>query len=155
MRSQARTLMKGVVWVAAAMVVIVVLHLGGPFALRLGQFSPLLGAFIGGTLVLASVFTPMSSREDAEPWTGHEQMAWTLIGFGIILWGLGETFWRYYISIGQSPFPSVADIGYSSFPPLVFIGLLLQPSPGSGSRRILLLMDSLISMGSILAIAWY
>jgi hypothetical protein len=137
------------------MVVIVVLHIGGTVALRVGQFSPLIGAFIGGALVLTSVLLPMRKSENAEPWIGYEQVGWVLIGLGIIMWGIGETFWRYFVSIGQAPFPSVADIGYSIFPVLIFIGLLLQPSSESGGNRFLLLMDSLISMGSILAIAWY
>src|SRR5215469_3180349 len=154
MYSLSRTLFKGVVWVEGAMVIIVVLHIGGTFAHRVGQLSPLTGAFIGGTLVLSSVLLPMRKGENTEPWIGYEQAGWVLIGLGVIMWGIGETFWRYYISIGQAPFPSVADIGYSSFPVLVFIGLLLQPSSESGGRRFLLLMDSLICMGSILAIAW-
>src|SRR6266487_631968 len=155
MYSLSRTLVKGVVWVGVAMVVIVVLQIGGLFALRVGQFSPLTGAFIGGALVLSSALLPMRKRENTEPWIGHEQAGWVLIGLGVIMWGIGESFWRYYMSIGQAPFPSAADIGYSIFPVLVFIGLLLQPSSESGGKRFLLLMDSLISMGSILAIAWY
>jgi hypothetical protein len=155
MYSLSRTLVKGVAWVGVAMIVIVVLHIGGLFALRVGQFSPLTGAFIGGALVLSSALLPMRKREITEPWIGHEQAGWVLIGLGVIMWGIGESFWRYYMSIGQAPFPSAADIGYSIFPLLVFIGLLLQPSSESGGKRFLLLMDSLISMGSILAIAWY
>lgn len=155
MYSLSRTLVKGVSWVGVAMVVIVVLHIGGTVAQRVGQFSPLTGAFIGGTLVLSSVLLKMRNRENTEPWIGYEQAGWVLIGLGVIMWGIGETFWRYYVSIGQAPFPSVADIGYSGFPVLIFIGLLLQPSSESGGRRFLLLMDSLISMGSILAIAWF
>ena len=139
MYSLSRTLVKGVGWVGVAMVVIVVLHLGGILAQRVGQFSPLTGAFIGGALVLSSVLLPMRKREHTEPWIGHEQAGWVLIGLGIILWGIGETFWRYFVSIGQAPFPSVADIGYSSFPVLIFVGLLLQPSSESGGRRFLLL----------------
>jgi hypothetical protein len=155
MYSLSRTLVKGVAWLGVAMVVIVVLNIGGLFALRVGQFSPLTGAFIGGALVLSSVLLPMRKRENTEPWIGHEQAGWVLIGLGVIMWGIGESFWRYYMSVGQAPFPSAADIGYSIFPVLVFIGLLLQPSSESGGKRFLLLMDSLISMGSILAIAWY
>src|SRR5579863_9464655 len=157
MQSRANTLtvLKAVGWIAAAMIVIVVFHLGGTIALRIGQFSPLTGAFIGGALTLGSVLYPRSRRENAEPWIKFEQVAWLLIGLGVVMWGFGESFWRYYISMGQTPFPSSADIGYSAFPLLVFAGLLLQPSPGSGSRRLLLLLDSLISMGSILALAWF
>ena len=153
-RTNVPTIIKVVMWVAAAMIIIVVFHLGGTIALRVGQFSPLTGAFIGGALTLGSVFYPRSRRENVEPWIKFEQVAWLLIGQGVVMWGFGESFWRYYVSMGQAPFPSTADIGYSTFPLLVFAGLLLQPSPGSGSRRLLLLMDSLISMGSVLALAW-
>lgn len=150
-----RTLIKAVGWLGLGMVAIVVFHLGGTIALRVGQFSPLTGAFIGGILVLISVFSPIRRGESAEPWIGKEKLGWMLIGLGVILWGAGESFWRYYVSIGQAPFPSFADIGYSAFPLCIFVGLMLQPSAESGGNRLLMLMDSLISMGSILALAWY
>src|SRR6266568_2009610 len=150
-----RVILKGVGWIGLGMVAVVVFHLGGPIALRVGQFSPLMGAFLGGALVLCSVLSPIKRDSNAEPWIGTEQLSWLLIGVGIICWGIGESFWRYYVSIGQTPFPSTADIGYTLFPLLIFVGLLLQPPAESGSKRFLVLMDSLISMGSILAIAWY
>jgi hypothetical protein len=155
MDSSIRTLIKAVAWVGAAMVVIVVFHLGGSIALRVGQFSPLIGAFIGGSLVLFSATYPRPRHDPGEPWIGFEQLSWLLIGFGIILWGTGESFWRYYISQNQTPFPSLADIGYSTFPILLFAGLLLQPAADAQGKRIVLIMDSLISMGSIFALAWY
>src|SRR5713101_8813228 len=99
MYSLSRTLVKWVVWVGVAMVVIVMLHIGGLFALRVGQFSPLTGAFIGGALVLSSALLPMRKRENTEPWIGYEQAGWVLIGLGVIMWGIGESFWRYYMSI--------------------------------------------------------
>lgn len=155
MNSLSRTVITWVAWVAAGMIIIVVFHIGGTFAHLVGQFSPLAGAFIGGCLTLCSVAIPRSKREKTEPWIGFERLSWLLIGLGVIMWGIGDTFWRYYISIGQTPFPSLADIGYSSFPLLAFAGLLLLPSPNVKSKRFILLMDSLISMGSIFAIAWY
>jgi hypothetical protein len=106
-------------------------------------------------MVLASVLSAIRRGEVAEPWIGREKLSWLLIGLGVMAWGTGEAFWRYYVSLGQTPFPSTADIGYSLFPLLIFTGLLLQPPAESGSKRLLVLMDSLISMGSILAIAWY
>ncbi len=151
-----RTIVKSVFWLALAMVIIVVFHIGSSeFVLRVGQFSPLTGAFVGGCLALISVTSLRQRKENTEAWINYEQGGWILIGLGVMMWGFGESFWRYYISIGQSPFPSLADIGYSSFPVLVFAGLLLQPSSGAGRKRTMLLLDSFIAMGSILAIAWY
>lgn len=156
MNSTARFVVRSVAWIGVLMLFIVVFHIGGSaISLRVGQFSPLIGAFSGGFLTLISAILPTQRREATEPWLRNERLAWTLIGFGVILWGFGESFWRYYMSIGQSPFPSMADVGYFSFPLLVFAGLLLQPPSGAGRKRLLLLLDSLISMGSILAIAWY
>lgn len=150
-----RTVVKAVGWIGLGMVLVVVFHLGGTVALHVGQFSPLTGAFIGGAMVLFGALSPIRRNEAAEPWISREKLSWILIGLGIIMWGLGESNWRYYIAIGQQPFPSTADLGYSIFPLFVFVGLLLQPPAESGSKRVLVLMDSLISMGSILAIAWY
>lgn len=155
MQSFWRTIVKAVGWIGLGMVIVVVFHLGGTVALRVGQFSPLTGAFIGSIMVLSSVLSPIRRGENAEPWIGREKLGWILIGLGILMWGLGESNWRYYISMGQTPFPSTADIGYTAFPLFIFTGLLLQPPSESGSKRVLVLMDSLISMGSILAIAWY
>lgn len=155
MHSLSRTVIRSVIWIGAGMIFIVVFHIGGGIAHTIGQFSPLTGAIIGGSLALFSAAAPRSKNERTEPWIGLEQLSWLLIGFGVIMWAAGEAFWRYYMAKGQAPFPSTADIGYSSFPPLAFIGLLLLPSSGVKSRRVILLMDSLIAMGSIFALAWY
>lgn len=150
-----RTLIKVIIWVGAAMVGIVVLHLGGVFALRVGQFAPVIGAYIGGSLAFVSACLPRKNYEKTEKWIGFEQFSWILIGFGILMWAMGDSFWRYFVSIGQSPFPSIADAGYSLFPLFAFVGLLLLPRPGTRTNRLVLLMDSLISMGSLLALSWY
>ena len=146
---------KTLMWIGIGMTVIVIFHLGGSFAHSVGQFSPLVGAFLGGGITLYCASISMRRGEQAEAWTGLEQISWLLIGIGMITWGLGESVWRYYISVGQTPFPSMADAGYTLFPLLAFAGLLLQPAPANRNKRMVLVMDSCISMGSIFAIAWY
>ncbi len=155
MYSHRRAVIGSVSGVGILMIFILGLHLGGERVVKVGLYSQLVGAFIGGILTLISIHTPFRRGEDAESWLGREQLAWTFIGCGCMVWGIGECFWRYYLSIGQNPFPSLADIGYSGLPPLVFLGLILQPSAGTGRRRTVILLDSIISMGSILAIAWF
>jgi hypothetical protein len=132
-------------------ILFILFHLGG----IAWEFSQLAGAIVGGTITLIAVNAPVQDDEAVEPWLGRERIAWILIGCGCLMWGFGESFWRYFILTGQSPFPSQADIGYASLPPLIFFGMLLQPSSGSGRARLLLLLDSVISMGALLAIAWY
>lgn len=140
---------------AVVMVAILGLHVGDTAFLKVGDFSPLVGAFCGGILVLISVNIPMGAKERIEPWLKREQLAWNLIGCGCLAWGLGECFWRYYLAQGQSPFPSLADLGYSFLPPLCFLGLMLQPFGKSNQRQVFLALDSLISMGALLSIAWF
>jgi hypothetical protein len=156
MRSLMRIVLYSVAGVAAVMALILAFHLGGPEVLSIGKYSQLIGAFTGGFLAIISVNVPFKRGENAEPWLGRERLAWTLIGAGCIAWGIGESFWRWYLGHGNpNPFPSAADFGYSALPPLIFLGLVLQPSSGSGRKRAMVLLDSLISMGAILAIAWF
>ena len=155
MHSHFRAVIGSVSGVAILMIFLLGFHLGGQDLLHVGIFSPLTGALIGGTLVLVSVNIQFHREENAEPWLGRERLAWTLIGCGCIAWGIGECFWRYYVANGQNPFPSLADFGYSSFSPLVFLGLTLQPfSKSEAHKRRFLLLDSLIAMGALLSIAW-
>lgn len=155
MRSHFHTVLGSLAALAALMILFLVFHIGGDSLAKIGTYSALVGAFVGGILGLVSIRTPLRQEENAEPWLKREQLAWTLIGSGCMMWGIGECFWRYYVAQGQSPFPSLADSGYSCFPPLVFTGLMLQPFAKSGSKRIYLLLDSLIAMGALLSIAWF
>src|SRR6266496_3867677 len=121
MSSHFRAVIGSVSGIAILMIVILGFHLGGEGLLHVGTYSALLGAFIAGTLVLVSVNIPFRREENAEPWLGRERLAWTLIGCGCIAWVIGESFWRYYVAQGQSPFPSLADLGYSFCSPLIFL----------------------------------
>jgi hypothetical protein len=132
------------------MALFMLFHLGG----NVWRFVQLFGALVGGTIALISINIPRHSDETTEPLLSRERLAWTLVGCGLLVWGFGESIWRYYIINNQNPFPSYADLGYSALPPFIFAGMLLLPSSGS-HRRILLLIDSLISMGALFAIGWY
>jgi hypothetical protein len=155
MHSYSRIVIGSVLGIAALMIFLLGFHVAVQGPLSIGNFSPLLGAFIGGTLALVCVTLPRRQQEDSEPWLGQERLAWTLVGCGCIAWGLGESVWRFYEALGQTPFPSLADVGYASFPPLVFTGLLLLPSSKRGQRRTFFLLDSLIAMGALLSMAWF
>jgi hypothetical protein len=144
-------LIGSVIFIAFLMGLLVLFHLGGVT----WRFAQLTGAIIGGVLTLYAARKRVREDEDVEPWLGREQLAWTLVGCGLLMWGVGESIWRYYLFTNQKPFPSYADIGYSSLPPLVFIGMLLIPSSGVGRRKIMMVFDSLIAMGAMLAIGWY
>jgi hypothetical protein len=152
MRAVSRNFIGGVIAFDFLIVLFILFHLGG----ITWEFSQLVGAIVGGSITLfAALLTPVRDDEMVEPWLGRERIAWILIGCGCLMWGFGESFWRYFILMKQNPFPSQADIGYSALPPLVFLGMMLQPSSGSVRRRLLFVLDSVISMSALLAIAWY
>jgi hypothetical protein len=129
--------------------------LGGAGALSPRNFCPLVGAIIGGALVLICTNRANRQREAEETWLKNERLAWNLIGLGLVAWAIGEALWRYYRAVGLNPFPSLADFGYSCYPPLVFAGLILLPSAQSTQKRRFLVLDSLISVGALLSIAWF
>src|SRR5579863_8079281 len=151
MRSYSRNVIGAVITFDCLIILFLLVHLGG----IAWEFSQLAGAIVGGTITLFAVIVPVRDDETVEPWLGRERVAWFLIGCGCLMWGFGESFWRFFILTNRTPFPSQADIGYASFPPLIFLGMLLQPSSGSGRARLLLVLDSVISMGALLAIAWF
>ena len=156
MHPHIRIVIGSIISVSIVMMLILGLHIGGAALLRFGVYSPLLGAFTGGCLVLVSISIPIKQRENVELWSKYEKLSWALIGASCIAWGIGECFWRYYIAHGENPFPSLADIGYSSFLPLAFPGLLLQKvNKGPTNRRAFLLLDSLIATGALLSIGWF
>lgn len=151
MDKKLRVVLGGVTGVGVCVIFAGLFHLGG----NAWRFSQLACAILGGCLTLFAATAPKRYDEQIEPWLGYERLAWIFIGCGLLFWGMGESIWLYYTFSNLSPFPSLADVGYSSLPPLVFIGLLLQPSSGIGSRRLLVLLDSLIAMVSMLTIGWY
>lgn len=165
LNSWSRYLLGIVVGIALLMILLLGLHpllvptLGqNPLAAAIlndSLYSQLFGALLGGTLVIVSVLAPIRFGEEAEPWLGRERLAWLLIGAGAVLWGLGESAYRYELAHNLPNFPALSDLGYAALPPLMFAGLLLQPDSDSGRGRLLVLLDSLISMGAILAIAWF
>jgi hypothetical protein len=146
-----RYIVVAIVGIALLLALLVLFHLGGVA----WQFSQLTGAIIGGILALFSAWSHIRHDENVEGWVEYEQVSWMLVGCGLLMWAFGESVWRYYVLTHQSPFPSPADIGYASLPPLVFAGLLLQPSSDVRRGKLLVFFDSLIAMGAMLTIGWY
>ncbi len=57
---------------------------------------------------------------------GAERSAWGLIGAALLFWALADVYWTAVVQgPGPDPFPSLADIGYLAFYPLVFAGMAL------------------------------
>ena len=77
---------------------------------------------------------------------------WFILGLAVAAQTLGDTTWFYLdVILGTEVFPSVADIFFLAFYPLVLIGLLSLPSaPMKSTERLRFLLDLAI----ILITAW-
>lgn len=60
--------------------------------------------------------------------------AWRLFALGLLGQFAGQLAFQVYGLIGQTPYPSIADVFYLSFYPLMLLGLLSLSPPSRGNR---------------------
>jgi diguanylate cyclase (GGDEF)-like protein/PAS domain S-box-containing protein len=85
------------------------------------------------------------------------RIAWALIGASALSWGLGQFVWSFYELVRgqQTPFPSLADLGYLGAVPLAVAGVLCFPSAPSRATSLLrTIIDALLVAGSLFVISW-
>src|ERR1700674_6104197 len=85
------------------------------------------------------------------------RIAWALIGASALSWGLGQSVWSYYelVRAVQTPFPSLADLGYLAAVPLAVAGVLFFPSaPNRATSLLRTIVDALLIAGSLFIISW-
>jgi signal transduction histidine kinase len=81
------------------------------------------------------------------------QRAWSLIGAGLLSTGIGGTCYGILSLIGGPTAPSLADIFFTLYFPLVFIGLLHMPTTIPFTARTCI--DALITPLCFLGISWF
>jgi diguanylate cyclase (GGDEF)-like protein len=87
--------------------------------------------------------------------TGRRRHAWAALAAGIGCWAVGEALWTWLQATGQEPFPSVADVAFLGFSPLICVGLLLLPVGGGGVHRLQSVLDGLAVSWALLLISWH
>ena len=87
----------------------------------------------------------------------RHQLAWFVIGIALFANGIGGFFYTYLEWAGQlNPVPSPADLCFTIYYFLTFVGLLLMPTVAKFRRsRIRIALDATITMLCILGISWY
>ena len=87
----------------------------------------------------------------------RHQLAWFVIGFALFANGIGGFYYTYLEWTGQlNPIPSLADLCFTIYYFLTFVGLLLMPTAAKFRRsRIRIGLDAIITMLCILGISWY
>src|SRR3954452_3125235 len=83
--------------------------------------------------------------------------SWLLIAGATAGWGIGEAIWCYYeLLVGRdTPFPSLADVGFLVFPVLGLAGLLVRPSAAfAGQGRVRVALDAVLVAASLFVVSW-
>jgi len=89
--------------------------------------------------------------------TGRGRLAWMLIGFSVLAWGIGELIWVFYEYVLKTevPYPGWADVFYVLGYPIMFAGVLLLPAVRQlRLARLRLTLDALAGTIALSAIMW-
>ena len=117
-------------------------------------FSTYSDYFVPATCIAAGLIAIWS----AYTLSGRERTAWASIGAGVVSWGLGMSIWAFYRNVLERPvpFPSLADLGFLMFIPLMLVGLVIIPAGTiRPEQRLKLGLDALIAIAAIATVAWY
>jgi signal transduction histidine kinase len=86
---------------------------------------------------------------------GRSRVAWSLIGVGVLAWGIGEAIWQVQLQAGEIPYPGPADFFYVAGYPLIFAGVILLPYLRPGRyEKIRLAIDAIAGTLSLAAVMW-
>jgi len=109
------------------------------------------GAFIPVGVVVVALGLLAARRAR----TAAGRRAWLLISFAFASFCIGDILWFWMeVVLGASPYPSIADLGYLAFYPLLLVGLLAQPRerPENLLRAALDLAIVIVGTGTVV---WY
>ncbi|MHB8246825.1 MAG: diguanylate cyclase domain-containing protein [Acidimicrobiales bacterium] len=126
------------------------------FLVRVGS-HPVVHDIADVGILAAAVGAVVAAVWRARRSSGRRRLSWFLFAAAVGSWELGASVWLYYqlTSGRQTPFPSVADVGYLGFPVLVLAGLLIRPSPAlSRPGRVRGLIDGLLISGALFNLSW-
>jgi signal transduction histidine kinase len=86
---------------------------------------------------------------------GRSRVAWSLIGGGVLCWGIGEVVWMIQKQVGEIPYPGIADFFYVAGYPLIFVGVIVLPYLRPGRfERLRLAIDATAGTLSLAVVMW-
>jgi signal transduction histidine kinase len=122
------------------------LLLGRPFT------NPTTSGWVYTVSAIASGLILIAAARTAH---GRSKLAWTLVGAGILCWGIGEIVWTLQARAGEIPYPGPADFFYVSGYPLIFAGVISLPYLRPGRfERIRLAIDATAGALSLAVVMW-
>lgn len=88
---------------------------------------------------------------------GRTRLAWALMAASAFAWGAGQVVWSYFelLKGQETPFPSLADLGYLTAIPFAIAAVLCFPAAPSRAASVArTVLDGLLIAGSLLIISW-
>jgi PAS domain S-box-containing protein len=144
---------------ALAMTAWLVLRPGGDKpAAWVGVIGNILGPILGTVWWLtAPAGTADPRRRDRVLRLPRGSTAWLLLGASILAFLVGQLVFYYYDRIlGESPFPTAADVFFvAAYPRQAAAVLLLPGVRGSGLRVTRVLLDSLMTVTAVATFSWF
>lgn len=140
-------------WVGAGLLLVaftVALRAIPDSAEHVARYVDDLGQLAAAALAAAFSFQAAHRSQDRLRWS------WLATAIGATGWALGEAVWSYYelVDDTQTPFPSLADLGYLLFPVGAVLGLWLFPTTGGRATQLRRLLDGCIVVASLAAVSW-
>jgi diguanylate cyclase len=108
-------------------------------------------------LPLGVVGILLAARAAVRAQRRRDRTVWVLIALALVFRGEGDAMWWWLEAVQQQdPFPSMADIGYSGFYPVLIAALAMTPVRQQ-SRRASIgnLLDVLAMVGGAFMLIWY
>ncbi|MCU1589685.1 MAG: Diguanylate cyclase/phosphodiesterase [Frankiales bacterium] len=88
--------------------------------------------------------------------SGRARWMWLAVAVGCAGWAAGESVWSWYeLARGiDTPFPSLADIGFLLFPAAAGVALLLHPARGGRLTRSRRALDATLATSALALVSW-
>ena len=105
-----------------------------------------------GAAAVAAISAGVAARRTRE----RARWMWLATAIGCGAWALGETVWSWY-ELGRgvdTPFPSLADVGFLVFPVAACVALLVHPARGSDLTRGRRILDATVATTALALVSW-
>jgi diguanylate cyclase (GGDEF)-like protein len=92
-------------------------------------------------------------------WRGRtgRQRGWLAMGVALVGWGAGQAYWSWseIIAKAETPFPSLADVGFLVFPVAAAVAVVsFQQGTSRGRARVRAVSDGLIISAALFILSW-
>jgi diguanylate cyclase (GGDEF)-like protein len=115
-----------------------------------------LAQVIGPLAIVAAAVPALRSRwRDSSPAVRRSS---TFLILGVASFVIGQSIWAFYELVlhRETPFPSLADVGFFAEYVFLFVGVLQLPTrPLPTVARVRIVLDSLMSMAALVTFSWY